>query len=133
MTERHVVPPGIDDDIPHERPANIAHMEVVNTLTTQDLPIGTTLFLVHDDRGIVPGQILSIGTEGSKEFEHVQVKAKGSVELISGTVNAHARGAPVRLITASLRGQQDMAEIINLRNQGAANAGGGRHSDRTPT
>ena len=92
------------------------------TLTVDDLPAGTIIFNVHDDRGIVPGQILSIGSKG-KDMEHVQAKAKGSVHLLVATVNAHARGSPVRLITASLRGQQTLSEVIQTRSQHAADAG----------
>ena len=134
VTEHHVVPPGVDDDIPYEMPANMPKLETVNTVTTHDIVAGQTLFHVHDDRGVKAGQILSIGIEGSTAFEHVQVKAKGSVETISGIVNAYPRGTPVRLITATLRGQQDMAEVISMRNRNVANSGGGcRRTDRTPT
>ena len=89
-------------------------MECVNTLLTDDIAAGTFMFSVHDDRGIMAGQILSIGVEGS-DMEHVEVKCKGSVHLTAATANDHKRGLPVRLIMPTLRGRQHVAKIVQKR------------------
>ena len=129
--QKHSVPPKSDEDIPYERPKGTDYCEMANTLLTEDLPTGTFIFKVYDDRGVLPGQVLSIGIAG-KNLGHVHVKCRGSVHLISPTANEHQIGEPVRLITPSLRGQQNQTEMIAARNQEVTGDVGGPQTAHPP-
>ena len=85
-----------DQDVPFLKPGR----ERVDIQTITATEVGDTKFEVHCMIGVVPGQVLSIGREGS-DLEHFIVKKLGSIETTEGLQYPHPVRSPVRIIRSS--------------------------------